>query len=174
MDGAGNRTQKDVQIPQDTTTTPQPPAQGTITLSKISVSDPDGIAQSKTISFQIEQNLQPGETLNVTVQKQGGAKLNAAATQSGNSTNYSVEVSENGTYEVTATISKDNVVLDTEKESISVTGIDNEKPVISSVEQTQEEGGARISFKVTDANAVNVLFDGTTIAANADLSLIHI
>lgn len=168
MDGAGNTTQKDVQIPQDTTTIPQPPAQGTITLSKISVSDPDGIAQSKTISFQIEQNLQPGETLNVTVQKQGGAKLNAAATQSGNMTNYSVEVSEDGTYEVTATISKDNVVLDTEKESVSVTGIDNEKPVISSVEQTQEEGGARISFKVTDANAVNVLFNGTTIAANAD------
>lgn len=168
MDGAGNTTQKDVQIPQDTTTTPQPPAQGTITLSKISVSDESGIAQSKTISFQIEQNLQPGETLNVTVQKQGGAQLNAAATQSGNSTNYSVEVSEDGTYEVTATISKDNVVLDTEKESVSVTGIDNEKPVISSVEQTQEEGGARISFKVTDANAVNVLFDGKTIAANAD------
>lgn len=168
MDGAGNTTQKDVQIPQDTTTTPQPPAQGTITLSKISVSDESGIAQSKTLSFQIEQNLQPGETLNVTVQKQGGAQLNAAATQSSNSTNYSVEVSEDGTYEVTATISKDNVVLDTEKESISVTGIDNEKPVISSVEQTQEEGGARISFKVTDANAVNVLFEGTTIAANAD------
>lgn len=168
MDGAGNTAQASVSIPQDTTTTPQPPAQGTITLSKISVSDPDGIAQSKTISFQIEQNLQPGETLNVTVQKQGGAKLNAAATQSGNMTNYSVEVSEDGTYEVTATISKDNVVLDTKKESVSVTGIDNEKPVISSVEQTQEEGGARISFKVTDANAVNVLFNGTTIAANAD------
>lgn len=168
MDGAGNTTQKDVQIPQDTTTTPQPPAQGTITLSKISVSDPDGIAQSKTISFQIEQNLQPGETLNVTVQKQGGAQLNAAATQSGNSTNYSVEVNENGTYEVTATISKDNVVLDTEKESIPVTGIDNEKPVIDSIEQTEEKDGSKISFKVTDANAVNVLFNGTTIAANAD------
>lgn len=168
MDGAGNRTQKDVQIPQDTTTTPQPPAQGTITLSKISVSDPDGIAQSKTISFQIEQNLQPGETLNVTVQKQGGAQLNAAATQSGNSTNYSVEVSEDGTYEVTATISKDNVVLDTKKESVSVTGIDNEKPVIDSIEQTEEKDGSKISFKVTDANAVNVLFNGTTIAANAD------
>lgn len=168
MDGAGNTTQKDVQIPQDTTTTPQPPAQGTITLSKISVSDPDGIAQSKTISFQIEQNLQPGETLNVTVQKQGGAQLNAAATQSGNMTNYSVEVSENGTYEVTATISKDNVVLDTKKESIPVAGIDNEKPVIDSVNQTEEATGARISFKVTDANAVNVLFNGTTIAANAD------
>ena len=168
MDGAGNTTQKDVQIPQDTTTTPQPPAQGTITLSKISVSDPDGIAKSKTISFQIEQNLQPGETLNVTVQKQGGAQLNAAATQSGNSTNYSVEVSEDGTYEVTATISKDNVVLDTKKESISVTGIDNEKPVIDSIEQTEEKDGSKISFKVTDANAVNVLFNGTTIAANAD------
>ena len=168
MDGAGNTTQKDVQIPQDTTTTPQPPAQDTITLSKISVSDESGIAQSKTISFQIEQNLQPGETLNVTVQKQGGAKLNAAATQSGNSTNYSVEVSENGTYEVTATISKDNVVLDTEKESIPVTGIDNEKPVIDSIEQTEEKDGSKISFKVTDANAVNVLFDGKTIAANAD------
>ena len=168
MDGAGNTTQKDVQIPQDTTTTPQPPAQGTITLSKISVSDPDGIAQSKTISFQIEQNLQPGETLNVTVQKQGGAQLNAAATQSGNSTNYSVEVSEDGTYEVTATISKDNVVLDTKKESIPVAGIDNEKPVIDSIEQTEEKDGSKISFKVTDANAVNVLFNGTTIAANAD------
>lgn len=168
MDGAGNTTQKDVQIPQDTTTTPQPPAQGTITLSKISVSDESGIAQSKTISFQIEQNLQPGETLNVTVQKQGGAQLNAAATQSGNSTNYSVEVSEDGTYEVTATISKDNVVLDTEKESVSVTGIDNEKPVIDSIEQTEEKDGSKISFKVTDANAVNVLFNGTTIAANAD------
>ena len=168
MDGAGNTTQKDVQIPQDTTTTPQPPAQGTITLSKISVSDESGIAQSKTISFQIEQNLQPGETLNVTVQKQGGAQLNAAATQSGNSTNYSVEVSEDGTYEVTATISKDNVVLDTKKESISVTGIDNEKPVIDSIEQTEEKDGSKISFKVTDANAVNVLFNGTTIAANAD------
>lgn len=168
MDGAGNTTQKDVQIPQDTTTTPQPPAQGTITLSKISVSDESGIAQSKTLSFQIEQNLQPGETLNVTVQKQGGAQLNAAATQSGNSTNYSVEVNENGTYEVTATISKDNVVLDTEKESIPVTGIDNEKPVIDSIEQTEEKDGSKISFKVTDANAVNVLFNGTTIAANAD------
>ena len=168
MDGAGNTTQKDVQIPQDTTTTPQPPAQGTITLSKISVSDESGIAKSKTISFQIEQNLQPGETLNVTVQKQGGAQLNAAATQSGNSTNYSVEVSEDGTYEVTATISKDNVVLDTEKESISVAGIDNEKPVIDSIEQTEEKDGSKISFKVTDANAVNVLFDGKTIAANAD------
>lgn len=168
MEGAGNTAQASVSIPQDTTTTPQPPAQGTITLSKISVSDPDGIAQSKTISFQIEQNLQPGETLNVTVQKQGGAQLNAAATQSGNSTNYSVEVNENGTYEVTATISKDNVVLDTKKESISVTGIDNEKPVIDSIEQTEEKDGSKISFKVTDANAVNVLFEGTTIAANAD------
>ena len=168
MDGAGNTTQKDVQIPQDTTTTPQPPAQGTIILSKISVSDESGIAQSKTISFQIEQNLQPGETLNVTVQKQGGAQLNAAATQSGNSTNYSVEVSENGTYEVTATISKDNVVLDTKKESVSVAGIDNEKPVIDSIEQTEEKDGSKISFKVTDANAVNVLFEGKTIAANAD------
>lgn len=168
MDGAGNRIQKDVQIPQDTTTTPQPPAQGTITLSKISVSDESGIAKSKTISFQIEQNLQPVETLNVTVQKQGGAQLNAAATQSGNMTNYSVEVSENGTYEVTATISKDNVVLDTKKESIPVTGIDNEKPVIDSIEQTEEKDGSKISFKVTDANAVNVLFNGTTIAANAD------
>ena len=168
MDGAGNTTQKDVSIPQDTTTTPQPPARGTITLSKISVSDESGIAQSKTLSFQIEQNLQPGETLNVTVQKQGGAQLNAAATQSGNSTNYSVEVSEDGTYEVTATISKDNVVLDTKKESISVTGIDNEKPVIDSIEQTEEKDGSKISFKVTDANAVNVLFNGTTIAANAD------
>ena len=168
MDGAGNTAQASVSIPQDTTTTPQPPAQGTITLSKISVSDESGIAQSKTISFQIEQNLQPGETLNVTVQKQGGAQLNAAATQSGNSTNYSVEVSEDGTYEVTATISKDNVVLDTEKESVSVTGIDNEKPVIDSIEQTEEKDGSKISFKVTDANAVNVLFNGTTIAANAD------
>lgn len=168
MDGAGNTAQASVSIPQDTTTTPQPPAQGTITLSKISVSDESGIAQSKTISFQIEQNLQPGETLNVTVQKQGGAKLNAAATQSGNSTNYSVEVSEDGTYEVTATISKDNVVLDTKKESISVTGIDNEKPVIDSIEQTEEKDGSKISFKVTDANAVNVLFEGTAIAANAD------
>ena len=168
MDGAGNTTQKDVQIPQDTTTTPQPPAQGTITLSKISVSDESGIAKSKTISFQIEQNLQPGETLNVTVQKQGGAQLNAAVTQSGNSTNYSVEVNENGTYEVTATISKDNVVLDTKKESIPVAGIDNEKPVIDSIEQTEEKDGSKISFKVTDANAVNVLFNGTTIAANAD------
>ena len=168
MDGAGNTAQTSVLIPQDTTTTPQPPAQGTIILSKISVSDESGIAQSKTISFQIEQNLQPGETLNVTVQKQGGAQLNAAATQSGNSTNYSVEVNENGTYEVTATISKDNVVLDTEKESISVAGIDNEKPVIDSIEQTEEKDGSKISFKVTDANAVNVLFNGTTIAANAD------
>lgn len=168
MDGAGNTAQASVSIPQDTTTTPQPPAQGTITLSKISVSDERGIAKSKTISFQIEQNLQPGETLNVTVQKQGGAQLNAAATQSGNKTSYSVEVSENGIYEVTATISKDNVVLDTKKESISVTGIDNEKPVIDSVNQTEEATGARISFKVTDANAVNVLFEGTTIAANAD------
>lgn len=168
MDGAGNTAQASVSIPQDTTTTPQPPAQGTITLSKISVSDERGIAKSKTISFQIEQNLQPGETLNVTVQKQGGAQLNAAATQSGNSTNYSVEVSEDGTYEVTATISKDNVVLDTKKESISVTGIDNEKPVIDSIEQTEEKDGSKISFKVTDANAVNVLFNGTTIAANAD------
>lgn len=168
MDGAGNTAQTSVLIPQDTTTTPQPPAQGTIILSKISVSDESGIAQSKTISFQIEQNLQPGETLNVTVQKQGGAQLNAAATQSGNSTNYSVEVSENGTYEVTATISKDNVVLDTKKESVSVAGIDNEKPVIDSIEQTEEKDGSKISFKVTDANAVNVLFNGTTIAANAD------
>ena len=168
MDGAGNTAQASVSIPQDTTTTPQPPAQGTITLSKISVSDERGIAKSKTISFQIEQNLQPGETLNVTVQKQGGAQLNAAATQSGNSTNYSVEVSEDGTYEVTATISKDNVVLDTKKESVSVTGIDNEKPVIDSIEQTEEKDGSKISFKVTDANAVNVLFNGTTIAANAD------
>lgn len=168
MDGAGNTAQASVSIPQDTTTTPQPPAQGTIALSKISVSDESGIAQSKTISFQIEQNLQPGETLNVTVQKQGGTKLDAAATQSGNSTNYSVEVSEDGTYEVTATISKDNVVLDTKKESVSVTGIDNEKPVIDSIEQTEEKDGSKISFKVTDANAVNVLFNGTTIAANAD------
>lgn len=168
MDGAGNTAQTSVLIPQDTTTTPQPPAQGTIILSKISVSDESGIAQSKTISFQIEQNLQPGETLNVTVQKQGGAQLNAAATQSGNSTNYSVEVSENGTYEVTATISKDNVVLDTKKESVSVAGIDNEKPVIDSIEQTEEKDGSKISFKVTDANAVNVLFEGKTIAANAD------
>lgn len=164
MDGAGNTTQKDVQIPQDTTTTPQPPAQGTITLSKISVSDPDGIAQSKTISFQIEQNLQPGETLNVTVQKQGGAKLNAAATQSGNSTNYSVEVSENGTYEVTATISKDNVVLDTKKESISVAGIDNEKPVIT---VTKNEDGA-VEFTVKDMNATTATFDGSAVTLKTD------
>lgn len=164
MDGAGNTTQKDVQIPQDTTTTPQPPAQGTIILSKISVSDPDGIAQSKTISFQIEQNLQPGETLNVTVQKQGGAKLNAAATQSGNSTNYSVEVSENGTYEVTATISKDNVVLDTEKESISVAGIDNEKPVIA---VTKNEDNV-VEFTVKDMNATTATFDGGAVTLKAD------
>lgn len=164
MDGAGNTTQKDVQIPQDTTTTPQPPAQGTITLSKISVSDESGIAQSKTISFQIEQNLQPGETLNVTVQKQGGAKLNAAATQSGNSTNYSVEVSENGTYEVTATISKDNVVLDTKKESISVAGIDNEKPVIT---VTKNEDGA-VEFTVKDMNATTATFDGSAVTLKTD------
>lgn len=164
MDGAGNTTQKDVQIPQDTTTTPQPPAQGTITLSKISVSDPDGIAQSKTISFQIEQNLQPGETLNVTVQKQGGAKLNAAATQSGNSTNYSVEVSEDGTYEVTATISKDNVVLDTKKESIPVAGIDNEKPVIT---VTKNEDGA-VEFTVKDMNATTATFDGSAVTLKTD------
>ena len=164
MDGAGNTTQKDVQIPQDTTTTPQPPAQGTIALSKISVSDESGIAQSKTISFQIEQNLQPGETLNVTVQKQGGAKLNAAATQSGNSTNYSVEVSENGTYEVTATISKDNVVLDTKKESISVAGIDNEKPVIT---VTKNEDGA-VEFTVKDMNATTATFDGSAVTLKTD------
>ena len=164
MDGAGNRTQKDVQIPQDTTTTPQPPAQGTITLSKISVSDESGIAQSKTISFQIEQNLQPGETLNVTVQKQGGAQLNAAATQSGNMTNYSVEVSENGTYEVTATISKDNVVLDTEKESVSVAGIDNEKPVIT---VTKNEDGA-VEFTVKDMNATTATFDGSAVTLKTD------
>ena len=164
MDGAGNTTQKDVQIPQDTTTTPQPPAQGTIALSKISVSDESGIAQSKTISFQIEQNLQPGETLNVTVQKQGGAKLNAAATQSGNSTNYSVEVSENGTYEVTATISKDNVVLDTKKESISVAGIDNEKPVIT---VTKNEDGA-VEFTVKDMNATTATFDGSAVRLKTD------
>lgn len=168
MDGAGNIAQTSVSIPLEESTDPQPPAQGTITLSEISVSNESGIAKSKTLSFQIEQNLQAGETLNVTVQKQGGAQLNAAATQSGNSTNYSVEVSEDGTYEVTATISKDNVVLDTKKESIPVAGIDNEKPVIDSIEQTEEKDGSKISFKVTDANAVNVLFNGTTIAANAD------
>ena len=164
MDGAGNTAQASVSIPQDTTTTPQPPAQGTITLSKISVSDESGIAQSKTISFQIEQNLQPGETLNVTVQKQGGAQLNAAATQSGNSTNYSVEVSENGTYEVTATISKDNVVLDTKKESISVAGIDNEKPVIT---VTKNEDGA-VEFTVKDMNATTATFDGSAVTLKTD------
>ena len=164
MDGAGNTAQASVSIPQDTTTTPQPPAQGTIALSKISVSDESGIAQSKTISFQIEQNLQPGETLNVTVQKQGGAKLNAAATQSGNSTNYSVEVSENGTYEVTATISKDNVVLDTEKESVSVAGIDNEKPVIA---VTKNEDNV-VEFTVKDMNATTVTFDGGAVTLKAD------
>lgn len=168
MDGAGNIAQTSVSIPPEESTDPQLPASERITLSEISVSNESGIAKSKTLSFQIEQNLQAGETLNVTVQKQGGAQLNAAATQSGNKTSYSVEVSENGIYEVTATISKDNVVLDTKKESISVTGIDNEKPVIDSVNQTEEATGARISFKVTDANAVNVLFEGTTIAANAD------
>lgn len=164
MDGAGNTAQASVSIPQDTTTTPQPPAQGTIALSKISVSDESGIAQSKTISFQIEQNLQPGETLNVTVQKQGGAQLNAAATQSGNSTNYSVEVSENGTYEVTATISKDNVVLDTEKESVSVAGIDNEKPVIA---VTKNEDNV-VEFTVKDMNATTVTFDGGAVTLKAD------
>lgn len=164
MDGAGNTAQTSVLIPQDTTTTPQPPAQGTIILSKISVSDESGIAQSKTISFQIEQNLQPGETLNVTVQKQGGAQLNAAATQSGNSTNYSVEVSENGTYEVTATISKDNVVLDTKKESISVAGIDNEKPVIT---VTKNEDGA-VEFTVKDMNATTATFDGSAVTLKTD------
>lgn len=164
MDGAGNTAQASVSIPQDTTTTPQPPAQGTIALSKISVSDESGIAKSKTISFQIEQNLQPGETLNVTVQKQGGAKLNAAATQSGNSTNYSVEVSENGTYEVTATISKDNVVLDTKKESISVAGIDNEKPVIT---VTKNEDGA-VEFTVKDMNATTATFDGSAVTLKTD------
>ena len=164
MDGAGNTAQASVSIPQDTTTTPKPPAQGTIALSKISVSDESGIAQSKTISFQIEQNLQPGETLNVTVQKQGGAKLNAAATQSGNSTNYSVEVSENGTYEVTATISKDNVVLDTEKESVSVAGIDNEKPVIA---VTKNEDNV-VEFTVKDMNATTVTFDGGAVTLKAD------
>lgn len=164
MDGAGNTAQASVSIPQDTTTTPQPPAQGTITLSKISVSDPDGIAQSKTISFQIEQNLQPGETLNVTVQKQGGAQLNAAATQSGNSTNYSVEVSENGTYEVTATISKDNVVLDTKKESVSVAGIDNEKPVIA---VTKNEDNV-VEFTIKDMNATTATFDGGAVTLKAD------
>ena len=168
MDGAGNIAQTSVSIPPEESTDPQPPASERITLSEISVSNESGIAKSKTLSFQIEQNLQAGETLNVTVQKQGGAQLNAAATQSGNKTSYSVEVSENGIYEVTATISKDNVVLDTKKESISVTGIDNEKPVIDSIEQTEEKDGSKISFKVTDANAVNVLFNGTTIAANAD------
>lgn len=168
MDGAGNIAQTSVSIPPEESTDPQPPASERITLSEISVSNESGIAKSKTLSFQIEQNLQAGETLNVTVQKQGGAQLNAAATQSGNKTSYSVEVSEDGTYEVTATISKDNVVLDTKKESISVTGIDNEKPVIDSIEQTEEKDGSKISFKVTDANAVNVLFNGTTIAANAD------
>lgn len=168
MDGAGNIAQTSVSIPLEESTDPQPPAQGTITLSEISVSNESGIAKSKTLSFQIEQNLQAGETLNVTVQKQGGAQLNAAATQSGNKTSYSVEVSENGIYEVTATISKDNVVQTTQQKKIEVKGIDNEKPVISSVEQTQEEDGARISFKVTDANAVDVLFDRTTIAANTD------
>lgn len=164
MDGAGNTAQASVSIPQDTTTTPQPPAQGTITLSKISVSDESGIAQSKTISFQIEQNLQPGETLNVTVQKQGGAQLNAAATQSGNSTNYSVEVSEDGTYEVTATISKDNVVLDTKKESISVAGIDNEKPVIA---VTKNEDNV-VEFTVKDMNATTATFDGSAVTLKAD------
>lgn len=164
MDGAGNTAQASVSIPQDTTTTPQPPAQGTITLSKISVSDESGIAQSKTISFQIEQNLQPGETLNVTVQKQGGAQLNAAATQSGNSTNYSVEVSEDGTYEVTATISKDNVVLDTKKESIPVAGIDNEKPVIT---VTKNEDGA-VEFTVKDMNATTATFDGSAVTLKTD------
>ena len=164
MDGAGNTAQASVSIPQDTTTTPQPPAQGTITLSKISVSDERGIAKSKTISFQIEQNLQPGETLNVTVQKQGGAQLNAAATQSGNSTNYSVEVSEDGTYEVTATISKDNVVLDTKKESISVAGIDNEKPVIT---VTKNEDGA-VEFTVKDMNATTATFDGSAVTLKTD------
>ena len=168
MDGAGNIAQTSVSIPQEESTNPQPPASERITLSEISVSNPDSIAKSKTLSFQIEQNLQPGETLNVTVQKQGGAQLNAAATQSGNNTSYSVEVSENGIYEVTATISKDNVVQTTQRKQIEVKGIDNEKPVISSVEQTQEEGGARISFKVTDANAVDVLFEGTAIDASAD------
>lgn len=168
MDGAGNIAQTSVSIPPEESTDPQPPASERITLSEISVSNESGIAKSKTLSFQIEQNLQPGETLNVTVQKQGGAKLNAAATQSGNKTSYSVEVSENGIYEVTATISKDNVVQTTQKKQIEVKGIDNEKPVISSVEQTQEEDGARISFKVTDANAVDVLFNGTTIDASAD------
>ncbi len=164
MDGAGNTTQKDVQIPQDTTTTPQPPAQGTITLSKISVSNESGIAKSKTLSFQIEQNLQAGETLNVTVQKQGGAQLNAAATQSGNKTSYSVEVSEDGTYEVTATISKDNVVLDTKKESISVTGIDNEKPVIA---VTKNEDNV-VEFTVKDMNATTATFDGGAVTLKAD------
>ena len=168
MDGAGNTAQTSVSIPPEESTDPQPPASERITLSEISVSNESGIAKSKTLSFQIEQNLQAGETLNVTVQKQGGAQLNAAATQSGNKTSYSVEVSENGIYEVTATISKDNVVQTTQQKKIEVKGIDNEKPVISSVEQTQEEDGARISFKVTDANAVDVLFNGTTIDASAD------
>lgn len=164
MDGAGNIAQTSVSIPQEESTNPQPPASERITLSEISVSNPDDIAKSKTLSFQIEQNLQAGETLNVTVQKQGGAQLNAAATQSGNKTSYSVEVSENGIYEVTATISKDNVVQTTQQKKIEVKGIDNEKPIIT---VTKNEDNV-VEFTVQDMNAMTATFDSNVVKLKAD------
>ncbi len=160
MDGAGNIESYQLDVPADPT--PSQPPQGTITLNTPTVT-PDGTAKSKTLSFSIEQELQPGETIAVTAQRGTDSPLNLSQTQSGNSTNCTAQLTENGSYTVVASIVRDGTVLMTQQKTVEVTGIDSTAPQL---QITQNEGGT-VAFTATDLNKVTATFDGKSVELTA-------
>ena len=128
----------------------------------MTVSDADKTTKSKTLSFKVNATLGENQSLQVSVTDAQG-KQQPAANALGVQTNYSVLLTANGTYNITASVVENDVVKATTTEKKEVTNIDRAEPDI----QVIESSNGTLKFTVVDENLKEVKLNNEVLTASS-------
>lgn len=158
VDNAGNESVSQI-INVETPTQPIEPA---VSISDVTVSDENTMTKSKTLSFKINATLGENQSLHVSVTDAQG-KQQPAANALGVQTNYSVLLTANGTYTITASVVENDVVKATTTEKKEVTNIDRAEPDI----QVIESSNGTLKFTVVDENLKEVKLNNEVLTASS-------
>lgn len=144
--------------------TQAPPIEPAVSISDVTVSDENTMTKSKTLSFKVNATLGENQSLHVSVTDAQG-KQQPAANALGVQTNYSVLLTANGTYAITASVVEGNEVKATvpEPKQVTVTKIDRAEPDI----QVIESSNGTLKFTVVDENLKEVKLNNEVLTASS-------
>lgn len=159
VDNAGNESVSQI-INVETQVQPIEPA---VSISDVTVSNENTMTKSKTLSFKVAATLADNQSLQVSVTDAQGKQQPAANALGGVQTSYSVLLTANGTYNITASVVEGDVVQKSDTKEQKIENIDSANPVIS----ITENSNGTLKFTVVDENLKEVKLNDEVLTASS-------